>query len=129
MLAYDFPLLGAFLTMLWFFIWVMWLFLLFRTVADIFRSEDLSGVAKVAWLIFVIVLPYLGVFVYIIARGTGMTRRDIERHRAAEEAFRGYIRETASSGPADELQKLADLRERGVISEAEFEQQKARVLS
>lgn len=132
MLAYDFPVLGAFLTMLWFFLWIMWILLLFRTVTDIFRSDDLGGVGKVAWLIAILVLPYLGVFVYLIARGTGMSQRDHQRAVAAEDAFKSYVREAASPGSvssADELAKLAELRDRGVIDDSEFQQQKAKLLA
>ena len=88
MLAYDFPILGLFFTMLWFFVWVMWLFLLFKVVSDIFRSDDLGGLAKVIWLVVVLVLPYLGVFVYVIARGNTMTARDGARQEALNERFR-----------------------------------------
>jgi ABC-type multidrug transport system fused ATPase/permease subunit len=130
MLAYDYPVLGAFWTLLWIVLWVIWLFLLFRVVFDIFRSDDLSGWGKALWLIFVILLPYLGVFVYIIARGRGMGDRDMRQARARQESFEAYVRDaTASGGTADELSKLADLRERGVISDAEFEQQKAKLLA
>jgi hypothetical protein len=129
--AYDYPLIGAFLTMLFFFLWIVWLFLLFRTIWDIFRSEDLSGWAKALWLIFVIILPFLGVFVYVIARGRGMTERDIQRAQAQQDAFKSYVRETAGTaggGTADELQKLAGLKAQGVITDAEFEAQKAKIL-
>ena len=131
MLAYDYPILGAFWTMLWFFIWILWIFLLVRIIIDIFRSHDLGGVAKALWLIFVIILPFLGVFVYVIARGRGMSERDIERAQQQNLAFQQYVRDTAgsSTSTADELAKLADLRDRGVISDAEFETQKAKALS
>lgn len=131
MLAYDFPVAGAFLTMLWFFLWIMWIMLLFRTITDIFRSDDLGGVAKTVWLVVILVLPYLGVFVYLIARGTGMSRRDHQRAAAAEDAFKEYVRNAAGSGggSADELAKLAELRDRGVINDAEFAQQKAKLLA
>lgn len=136
MLAYDYPVLGLFLTMLWFFLWVMWLFLLFRVVADIFRSDDLGGFAKVLWMLLVLVLPYLGVFIYVIARGSAMSRRDREDQQAADAALREYIREaagttgtTGTAGSADELAKLADLRDRGVLSEDEFRTQKAKLLA
>jgi Short C-terminal domain len=130
MLAYDYPVLGAFFTMLWIVLWVVWLFLLFRVVFDIFRSDDLSGWGKAAWLIFVILLPYLGVFVYVIARGRSMGQRDVKEARTQEESFKAYVRETAGSGgTADELAKLADLKERGVLTDSEFEQQKAKLLA
>jgi Short C-terminal domain/Phospholipase_D-nuclease N-terminal len=130
MLAYDYPVLGAFLTMLWIVLWVVWLFLLFRVVFDIFRSDDLSGWGKALWLIFVILLPYIGVFVYVVLRGRSMGQRDIATAKAQEESFKAYVRETAgSTGTADELAKLADLKERGVITDAEFQQQKAKILA
>lgn len=130
MIAYDYPLLGAFLTTLYVFLWVIWIIILFRVVADIFRSDDLSGVRKAIWLLFVIVLPYLGVFVYVIARGSGMERRDIAKVQEREEAFREYVRSTAGTGGvATELSTLADLRDRGVITADEFEQQKSKLLA
>ena len=125
----NYPLLDAFWTMLWFFLWILWFFLLFRIILDIFRSKDLGGWGKAGWLIFVCILPFLGVFVYLIARGGKMTQRDAEDAQAADQAMRAYVRDAAGSGgPADELAKLADLRDRGVISDAEFQQSKAKVL-
>jgi Short C-terminal domain/Phospholipase_D-nuclease N-terminal len=128
--AYDYPVLGVFWSILVFFLWIMWFFLLFRVVADIFRSDDLGGWAKAAWLILVLLVPFLGVFVYVIARGDDMGRRDVAQAQAQDQAFRSYVRETAGSGGSvDQLAKLADLRDRGVINDAEFEQQKAKLLS
>ena len=131
MLAYDYPLLGAFWTLLWIVLWVVWLFILFRVVFDIFRSDDLSGWGKALWLIFVILLPYLGVFVYIIARGRSMGDRDVREAKARQESFDAYVRDAAApgGGTAEELTKLADLKDRGVITDAEFEQQKAKLLA
>jgi hypothetical protein len=130
MFAYDYPVLGVFLSTLYFFLWVIWIIILFRVVTDIFRSDDLNGVKKALWLLFVIVLPYLGVFVYVIARGTGMERRDIAKMQAREDAFREYVRSAADGGGvASELATLADLRDRGVISADEFEQQKSKLLA
>jgi hypothetical protein len=130
MLAYDYPLLGAFWTMFWFFIWILWIILLFRVFGDIFRSNDMSGWGKAAWSIFVILVPFLGVFVYIIARGKAMGQRDLEQAQARQQAFNSYVQDVASTGgTADELTKLADLKDRGVISAAEFEQQKAKILA
>ena len=126
----NYPLLNAFWTMLWFFLWILWFFLLFRIILDIFRSKDLGGWGKAGWLIFVIILPFLGVFVYLIARGSKMAQRDVDDAQAADQAARSYIRDVAQeSSPADQLAKLADLRERGVITDAEFQQSKAKVLS
>lgn len=131
MLAYDYPLLGLFWTILLVFLWVAWIVLVFRVFADIFRSDDLGGWGKALWSIFVLFVPFLGVLVYLIARGGSMTRRDVEQAQASEAAFQTYIRETAGSGggSADELAKLAELRDRGVLSADEFEQQKAKLLA
>ena|SRR5215475_10438329 len=125
----GYPLANAFLTMLWFFLWILWFFILFRVILDIFRSKDLGGWGKAGWLIFVIILPFLGVFIYLIARGRSMNERDVQDAQARDQAMRAYVREAATeNSPADELAKLADLRERGVISDAEFQQSKAKVL-
>jgi type VI protein secretion system component VasK len=130
MFAYDYPLLGAFWTMFWFFIWILWFILLFRVFGDVFRSRDMSGWAKAAWLIFVILVPFLGVFVYLIARGNAMSQRDVEQAQARQQAFDSYVQDVASTGgSADELTKLADLKDRGVISDAEFQQQKEKILA
>jgi len=131
MLAYDYPLLGVFWTFLIFMLWVVWLIMLFKIFADIFRSHDMGGFAKALLSLFVIFLPFLGVLVYLIARGGSMAQRDIASAQAQQEAFDAYVRQTAGSsgGTADELGKLADLRDRGVITPAEFEQQKAALLA
>ncbi len=125
------PLLDAFLTMMWFFLWVLWFFLLFRVIMDIFRSRDLGGWGKAGWTIFVIVLPFLGVLVYLIARGGKMHERDVAQATAQDEALRAYVREAAqqNGSTADELAKLADLHDHGVISDADFERGKAKVFS
>jgi hypothetical protein len=119
--------------MLWFFLWVLWIIILFRVIVDIFRSHDMGGWGKAGWLILVIILPFLGVFVYLIARGGKMADRDQREAAANEQAFRAYVRDAAGSdgatSTADELAKLADLRDRGVISDADFEQQKAKILA
>jgi hypothetical protein len=130
-LAYDFPLLSAFWTMLWFFLWIMWFILLFRIVADIFRDDDLSGWAKAGWLVFCLVLPFLGVFVYLIARGENMGRREVAQARARQEELNAYIRETAAggSGSADELARLSEIRARGDITDEEFRRAKELVLT
>jgi hypothetical protein len=131
MLAYDYPVLGAFLTFLWFFLWIVWIFILFKVFIDIFRSHDLSGWAKALWIIFVIILPFLGVLVYVIVRGRSMTQRDLEHAQQNEAAFRSYVQEAAASSTssADELAKLADLKDKGVITDAEFQQEKAKLLA
>ena len=138
MLAYDYPLLGLFWTMLWFFLWIAWLVALFQIIGDIFNSDDLGGWGKALWLIFVIALPLLGVLIYLIARGGGMQKRAIEKARAQRESYETYLRETTAAtgvggggggGSADELAKLADLRDRGVITPDEFNAQKAKILA
>ena len=131
MLSYDYPILGLFWSMLWFFLLFAWIMLLFRVITDIFRSHDMGGFAKALWVIFVIIVPFLGVLVYLIARGHKMTERDIEDAQAREQAFQSYVRSAAGTGggSADELTKLADLRDKGVITDAEFQQQKAKLLA
>jgi Short C-terminal domain/Phospholipase_D-nuclease N-terminal len=131
MLAYDYPLLGLFWTMLWFFIWIAWLLILFKVIFDIFRSHDLGGFGKALWVIFVIIVPWLGVLVYLIARGHSMRDRDIADAQAQQDAFKTYVQQTAgtSTSTADEIAKLADLKNSGVISDAEFEAQKAKILA
>ena len=129
MLAYDYPILGLFWSMLFFFLWIAWFMLLFRVFADIFRSDDLSGWGKTGWFILTLVVPFLGVFIYVIVRGDTMTRRDVQQAQQNEAAFRSYVQQAASGGgTADEIAKLAQLRDQGVISSTEFEQQKARLL-
>jgi uncharacterized membrane protein YcjF (UPF0283 family) len=123
------PLLDVFLTMMFFFLWVLWFFLLFRVIMDIFRSRDLGGWGKAGWLVFVIVLPFLGVLVYLIARGHKMTDRDAAQAQAQDEAFQAYVRQAAENGStADELAKLADLHDRGVINDNDYQAGKDKVL-
>ena len=132
MVGYDYPILGMFWTILWFFLWVAWLFLLFRVIFDIFRSKDLGGGGKAVWAIFVVIIPWLGVLVYLIARGKGMTDRDIEQAQAQQEAFKQYVQQNAGTGgpsTADELAKLSELKASGVITDAEFNTQKAKILA
>jgi hypothetical protein len=128
-LGYDYPILGAFWTMLMLFLWIAWIIILFHVVADIFRSDDMGGFAKALWVLGVIALPGIGVLVYLIARGDSMRQRHYEDAKAADAAFRAYVQEAAGpASPADELNKLVDLRAQGVLSDAEFEQQKAKIL-
>jgi hypothetical protein len=125
----NYPLLNVFWTMLYLFLWILWIFLLFRIIFDIFRSSDLSGWGKAGWSIFVILLPFLGVFVYVIVRGSSMHTRDVTYAQQNEEAARSYIREAAGAGgTTEELSKLAELRDRGVLTDEEFQAQKAKLL-
>ncbi|WP_129305323.1 SHOCT domain-containing protein [Streptomyces sp. L2] len=132
-LAYDYPLLSTFWTMLWFFLWIMWFVLLFRIIGDIFRDDDLSGWGKTGWMVFVLVLPFLGAFVYVIARGRSMGHREIAHARAQQAELDSYIRKTAGDGgprtSTDELARLADLRAGGQITDEEFRRAKDLVLS
>ena len=132
MLAYNYPILGLFWTMLIFFFWVIWIIIVFRTIVDIFRNDEIGGFSKAFWLIFIVVVVWLGVLIYLIVHGKGMARRGIERQQAQQEAFDSYVRQTATAsggGTADELTKLADLHSRGVINDAEFASQKAKLLA
>ena len=118
--------------MMFFFVWIIWLFLLFRVVIDVFRSDDMGGFTKALWLIFVIFLPYLGVFVYLIARGHKMTERDIAQAQAQKASMDEYVRSvaaTSTGGVAAELEKLAALKDQGVLTQAEFDQKKAQLLA
>ncbi|HEY2814397.1 MAG TPA: SHOCT domain-containing protein [Acidimicrobiales bacterium] len=129
-LGYDFPLLQVFFSILWFFLFVVWIMLLFHVIVDVFRSHDLSGLAKGLWLLLIFVLPLFGTLIYLIARGGSMTDRDISNAQAQEDRFRSYVQETAgSSGTADQVAQLAALRDSGIITDAEFEQGKAKVLA
>ena len=119
-------------SMLWFFLFVIWIWLLIVVFGDIFRSRDLSGWAKALWTIFVIVLPYLGVFVYLIARGHKMGEHAAQEAQQQDAAMRRYVQNVTSSNgrsTADEIARLADLRDKGVISEDEFQQAKTKALS
>ncbi|MGA2836379.1 MAG: SHOCT domain-containing protein [Acidimicrobiales bacterium] len=132
MLAYTYPLADLFGTMLGLFVFFIWFWLLIVVFGDIFRSHDLSGGAKALWVIFVIVLPFLGILVYLIARGGSMHERAAQAAEQQQKAFDAYIKQAAgSSGTSstDELVKLADLKSKGVITDAEFEAQKAKLLS
>ncbi|MET8546303.1 SHOCT domain-containing protein [Kitasatospora sp. NPDC004799] len=139
-LAVDYPALHIFWTMLELFLWILWFFLLFKIITDIFRSHDLGGWAKAGWLVLVILLPLIGVLAYLIARGQSMGKRDVEQAQQTEAAFKAYIRDAAGSGPApgaagggrshvDDLAKLADLKEKGAISDEEYQRAKDKLLT
>jgi hypothetical protein len=132
MLASSYPILDAFLTMLYFFLFIIWIWLLITVFIDIFRSRDMGGMAKALWVIFVIILPFLGVFVYLIARGGKMHERAAAEAAQQQKQFDSYVRQAAGTDGADtasQLSKLADLKSQGVITDAEFEAQKAKVLA
>jgi len=113
----------------WFFLFFVWIMLLFRVFGDLFRSRDMRGITKVLWVLFVIVLPYLGVFCYLIARGDKIAAREVNEAREYEDSVRQYIREAAGpTSAAAELERLDGLRQRGVISDAEFARLKSQLL-
>jgi hypothetical protein len=118
-------------SMLWFFLFFVWIMLLLQVFIDIFRSHDLNGGVKALWVVFVVVLPYLGVLVYLIARGQKMNEHALAAAKSQDEAMRNYVKSAAggSTSAADELARLADLKERGVISDEEFAALKAKVIS
>jgi hypothetical protein len=130
--TYQYPILDFFLTMLYFFLFVIWIWLLIMVFSDIFRSHDLGGWSKALWSIFIIVIPFLGVFVYLIARGGKMHERAAEQAAQQQKAFDQYVKEaagTTGADTADQLSKLADLKSQGVLTDAEFEAQKAKILA
>jgi signal transduction histidine kinase len=130
-LGFIYPLLNVFWTLLFVFLWILWIFLVVRIALDIFRSADLSGGAKAVWLLFLIILPYLGVLVYLIARGARMHEREYRAMEAQDRAAREYIQSAAGTSPsvAEELAKLSSLKNQGVLSEDEFAAQKAKLLA
>jgi hypothetical protein len=121
----------VFWSILWFTMFFIWVWLLIMVFSDIFRSPDLNGVSKTIWTIFVIVLPYLGVFVYLIARGHKMGEHQAAEAKAADEAQRAYIQTVVqgSGSPAEELAKAAELRDKGLLTEDEFQAMKAKILA
>jgi Short C-terminal domain/Phospholipase_D-nuclease N-terminal len=130
--TYQYPILDFFLTMLYFFLFIIWIWLLITVFVDIFRSHDMGGFAKALWVIFVIILPFLGVFVYLIARGGKMHERAAKDAAQQQKAFDDYVKQTAGASgdtSADQLSKLADLKSQGVITDAEFDAQKAKILA
>ena len=129
--TWDISLGETFISMLWFFLFFLWIWLLITIFGDIFRSADLSGWGKAGWMVFLIVLPYLGVFVYLIARGRSMSERAEREARARDQAMRSYVREAAgtSPSPAEQLEQLAALQRSGHLSEEEFQQAKAKILA
>lgn len=117
-------------SMLWFTLFFMWIWLVIVVFSDVFRSQDLSGWGKALWTIFIVFLPYLGVFVYLIARGALMNRHSQEDARRHEDATRQYIQEvTSQASPAEEISRLAELRTSGALTEEEFQQAKAKALA
>ncbi|MFI1517978.1 SHOCT domain-containing protein [Kitasatospora cineracea] len=134
----NYPLLNIFWTMLELFLWILWFFLLFKIITDIFRSHDMGGGAKAGWTILVILLPFLGVLVYLIVRGGSMHERDVAQAQQADAAFQEYVRKAAGTGggpaPAggghvEDLAKLSELRSSGALSEEEYQRAKDKLLA
>ncbi len=125
----SYPFLEVFWTMLIFFAFVVWLWILFTVIADLFRRHDTSGFMKVLWIIFIIVLPYLGVFVYLIVEHKGMTERAISSQKAAQSQFDDYVQSVAAkSDPTEQIHKAKSLLDSGSITQEEFERLKANAL-
>ena len=126
----DFGLWDVFLSMFWFMLLVCWIWMMIAIFSDIFRDRELSGGKKAMWTFFLIIVPWLGALVYLIARGGSMNERNLEAAKANEAQVRAYVRETAgTSSAADEIGKLAQLRENGTLTAEEYEQAKAKVLA
>jgi hypothetical protein len=130
MLAADYPFLDVIWTMFIFFLWIIWFWLLFTVFIDIFRRHDLSGWSKTLWLVFVIILPFLGVFIYLITQNEGITQRNIDRAQAQKAQFDDYVRTTASGGgAASEIERAKGLLDSGAITQAEFDSIKQKALA
>jgi len=129
LVAADYPFLDLFWTMFIFFIWILWIMLVFRIFVDIFRRHDLSGWGKAGWIILVCALPFLGVFVYLIAHGGGMAQRDVSQARESQAQFDDYVRQTAGGGgAAAEIERAKGLLDSGAITQAEYDSIKAKAL-
>ena len=130
MLAADYPFLDVLWTMLIFFLWIIWFWILITVFIDLFRRKDTSGVSKVLWIIFVILVPFLGVFVYLLVNHDGMADRNIAQAQAQRDADGPYVRETAGSGgAAAEIEKAKGLLDSGAITQAEFDAIKSKALA
>lgn len=129
LVASEFGTGDVFWSLLWFFLWIIWIWMLVTILSDIFRSNDLGGWGKALWTLFVIVLPYIGVLVYLIARGSKMTQRAMEQAQEREAMVRSYVQTTAASpNAAEQIKQLADLKASGALTDEEFQSAKAKVL-
>ena len=130
MFAYDYPLLSIFWTLLWIYLIFAWFMLLFSVVADIFRNHEMRGFSKAIWLVVVILIPFLGVLIYVLAHGDEMSQRKVAEAQAQDAAARAYVKDAAgTTSHADQISQLAALRDQGTISEAEFAAGKAKILA
>src|SRR3954471_17390908 len=128
MLIADYSLGDALLTIIWIFLFVAWILVLFTIIGDLFRDHQLSGWAKAVWILFLIFIPFLTALIYLIARGQGMRERSIKEQADVRQHFDSYVRETAGTSPVDELHKLSELKDKGAISDAEYEKMKAKLV-
>jgi hypothetical protein len=126
--AADYPFLEVLWTLLIFFAWVIWFWILITIFADLFRRHDISGGKKAIWIVFLIITPFLGVLIYLIVNHEGMNERNVRQARASQEQFKEYVQSVSSSGAATEIEKAKQLLDSGAISQAEFEQIKAKAL-
>ena len=130
LVAADYPFLDVLWTMFIFFLWIIWFFLLFRVIVDIFRRKDIGGGSKTLWLLFVILLPFLGVFVYLIVNSNEMADRDVKSAQASQQQFDSYVKEVAGTGgAAAEIDKAKQLLDSGAITQEEFNSLKAKALT
>ena len=130
MFAYDYPLLSIFWTVLWIYLIFAWFMLLFSVIADIFRNHEMRGFSKAIWLVVVILIPFLGVLIYVLAHGDEMSQRRLAEAQAQDAAARAYVKDAAgTTSHADQISQLAALRDQGTISEAEFAAGKAKILA
>ena len=129
MILAEFQVGQVFWSLLWFFLFFMWIMLVFSIFGDIMRSDDMSGVAKAIWAIVIIFMPFLGVFIYLIARGDKMGARQERARDDQDEAYRAYIRDAAGGGSGSELEKLAELHSSGKLTDDEYAQAKSRVIA
>jgi len=128
-IAADYPFMDVLWSMIIFFFWVIWIWIVITVLIDIFRRHDIGGWAKAAWVIFVAVLPWLGVLIYLIAQHDGMRERSIKQARSQQQAFDDYVRDTAGGGAAADIAKAKELLDSGAITQPEFEALKAKALA
>jgi hypothetical protein len=128
--AADYPLLNVFWTIIIVFAWVAWFWVLIIVISDLFSRHDIGGWAKALWMLFVIVVPFLGVFIYVISQGKGMSERRAQQVQASQQEFDSYVRQVAASNaPADQIAKAKQLLDNGTIDQAEFDRLKAQALA
>ena len=129
LIATDYPFLDILWTIIVFFFWVIWIWIVITVLIDVFRRDDIGGWAKAAWVIFVVILPWLGVLVYLIAQHDGMRDRSVKQAQAQRREFDDYVRDTAGGGTAGEIAKAKELLDAGTITQQEFEALKAKALA